>query len=90
MNKEGVRGQIAEVICSRCFERAGCEYRPSGDCIELQEEIALILAIPNLKVVDLEAELPKFSFSEEPPNMRFGWQEAMKSIQEAGWLRGLL
>jgi len=45
-----------------------------------------ILAL-GLMELDGDQELPKFSFSEEPPGMRFGWQEAMKAVEEDNFRR---
>ena len=52
----------------------------------LVEDAKEVLNDKDLALIDREKKLPKFSFSEEPPNMRFGWQECAKAYQESGYL----
>ena len=75
---EAVRARIADIeLPVAQVRRNVVQYAKLGAVIADQ-----ILSDPAIAVLDGNQEMPRFSFSEEPPNMQFGWQEALKAVAD--------
>ena len=85
----------AEELIARVI---GLQYHPHQEFGELADGIkADLIYFGELVLKELkeagyvklaeDQSLPRFSFSEEPPNMRFGYQKAQQDMLKAGFRR---
>ena len=76
---EELRKKIARKLLEYDFDRRGIKYGVLADQILKEFESAGYVKLAE------NQELPKFEFSEESPNMRFGWQLCQQAFKDNNW-----